>query len=747
MYDKFGYYIDVEIPGGSRKEALRRVEAGEPPSPLAMFRIWQEEDVRPDVRVEEIGENKEVKQERKAGTVKEEPIVVESDEEIERGYWNAARRTMEIMEDLVAKMRRYQDKLTNMCEEVKEWKDKKPLVYLYDMGPRPQGGSWSLPGVTISRPTPRSGMAYRPPSRSGGAPQAVRTRAKGPVSPNEPAKDVPEPSGEKETVDIPQDEDERDERLRREEGKRTELRAKKRDVKADVERVPEGKKRKYVVRVEEDYDVEEMMDRILEGHNHLMNLKDVLTSAPRFRDELKTRLSRKMVASVRLRAIIPKEAEWAETEVRSFLGTCGFWRVFIKGFAAKTEQLRKLVRQGQDWEWGDKQESVIEALKKEFEEGGLRIPGNKNRADGLSRVDWDKSNKGVIEDTPLVDGFLDKEEDVKLHINSWSLAIGNYVTPGRPVWLAPPGHVRRPDIVPKPYIEEDSWGMPELEWMMELALADKYQLREDLVTLETGPQQVEKDERLVGGMYVLANSLLQEEVARIEEERQDREENVIHEGEDDDFEEGLTPFGEAMPRGREGQGQWNPLRRQPDRECRDGPGKRTGHPSFRGGNVELFFVEFEKHANKFRWDGARMLRKVRGGGEWAEAIARYVRESVTWQEFERKMEGIHPSPVGRDGVPIRFDGTNLDEFLWAYDRFADEQNIAPKTKVRGFLQFVRRPIRMFVRNIVERALHWGDCRRLLRSYYTPTRQTEERRSMEKKRKEPEVTERRTFESA
>ncbi|GBG78584.1 hypothetical protein CBR_g27809 [Chara braunii] len=66
MYDKFGYYIDPEIPGGSRKEPLRRVEAGEPSAPPTMFRIWQEEDVCPDVRVEEIGENEEVEQERKA---------------------------------------------------------------------------------------------------------------------------------------------------------------------------------------------------------------------------------------------------------------------------------------------------------------------------------------------------------------------------------------------------------------------------------------------------------------------------------------------------------------------------------------------------------------------------------------------------------------------------------------------------------------------------------------------------------
>ncbi|GBG73384.1 hypothetical protein CBR_g16098 [Chara braunii] len=253
-----------------------------PPAPPAMFRIWQEEEVRPDVRVEEIEENEEVEQERKAGTVKEEPIVIESDDEEERGGWIEARRTMEKMEDLVAKIGRYQDKLTSMCEEVREWKGKRPLVYLYDMGPGAQEGPGNLPSVTTSGPTPRSGMAFRPPSRWGRAPEAVRTRAKGSVSSDEPTKDVPEPSGEKGTVDIPEDKDEEDERLRREEDKRVEQRVKKRGIKAATNMVPEGKKKKYTVRVEEGYDVEKMMDRILEGHNHLMNLKDVLASAPRF---------------------------------------------------------------------------------------------------------------------------------------------------------------------------------------------------------------------------------------------------------------------------------------------------------------------------------------------------------------------------------------------------------------------------------------------------------------------------------
>ncbi|GBG73319.1 hypothetical protein CBR_g13038 [Chara braunii] len=72
---------------------------------------------------------------------------------------------------------------------------------------------------------------------------------------------------------------------------------------------------------------------ILEGHNHLNNLKDVLASTPRFRDELKARLSKKVVSSLRLGAIIPKEAEWAETGTKmdwKFVA-CGCFEVIVKG--------------------------------------------------------------------------------------------------------------------------------------------------------------------------------------------------------------------------------------------------------------------------------------------------------------------------------------------------------------------------------------------------------------------------------
>ncbi|GBG82182.1 hypothetical protein CBR_g34464 [Chara braunii] len=260
------------------------------------------------------------------------------------------------------------------------------------------------------------------------------------------------------------------------------------------------------------------------------------------------------------------------TDVRSFLGTCGFWRAFVKNFAAKTEHLRKLVRQDQEWVWGEEQEEVVARMKEEFREGGLvlgapdydatemrpvivktdagptalgavliqtdiegkerplrfesrtlctternysqfkretlavlhclrifrnyifgrrfilrvdptalayslrnyvssdptvvrwltyiwmfnfeleRIPSSKNRADGLSRINCDKQEGEAVENMPPVDGFLDQEEDVRLHINKWSPRVPSCV--GYPIWQAP----RNVDEMPESHDDEFEEG-------------------------------------------------------------------------------------------------------------------------------------------------------------------------------------------------------------------------------------------------------------------------------------------------
>ncbi|GBG63943.1 hypothetical protein CBR_g39947 [Chara braunii] len=125
------------------------------------------------------------------------------------------------------------------------WKGKLSLMYLIDSGPGAQSGSGNLPGVIVTAPTPRSGMTFRPPSRAGRAALAARTRSKGAPDSSQPTQDNPGPSGEKETVEIPEDEEDEDEKLRKEEDKKAEERAKKRGAKASADKKQEGKKRKY----------------------------------------------------------------------------------------------------------------------------------------------------------------------------------------------------------------------------------------------------------------------------------------------------------------------------------------------------------------------------------------------------------------------------------------------------------------------------------------------------------------------
>ncbi|GBG85270.1 hypothetical protein CBR_g39838 [Chara braunii] len=248
IYDKWGEHIDPRTPGGIRQEALRRAAAG-PTAPPTMFRMWEEKE-EPAVRVEEIvGDSEEVTQQLKARTIREEPIVVESDDE-----------GQEDEGELAIVLGRIEDQLKN--------------------------------------------VGSQEPSQA-------------------PPRKEPEPGRRKEVVEVPEeeeeDDDEEDKRLRQEEDQRAELRAKKRGVREEAEpSLPDSvpKRKKYVVRMEEGFDVERMVDKLLKGHNDLMNLKDILASGPRLRGELKGRLSRRLVPNVHLSTVLPKEVEWTEAGTR-----------------------------------------------------------------------------------------------------------------------------------------------------------------------------------------------------------------------------------------------------------------------------------------------------------------------------------------------------------------------------------------------------------------------------------------------
>ncbi|GBG77232.1 hypothetical protein CBR_g23559 [Chara braunii] len=64
-----------------------------------------------------------------------------------------------------------------------------------------------------------------------------------------------------------------------------------------------------------------------------MTLKEILASSPRLRNELKGRLSRRLVPSVHLSVILPKEMEWADpgTKMDRKCVACGMVDLVVKG--------------------------------------------------------------------------------------------------------------------------------------------------------------------------------------------------------------------------------------------------------------------------------------------------------------------------------------------------------------------------------------------------------------------------------
>ncbi|GBG71954.1 hypothetical protein CBR_g10891 [Chara braunii] len=156
IYDQFGEVIDRRL-GGVRAEAQRRAAAG--PPPLAMFRLWQEKE-EPPFGVEEVGSDEEVTQGLRGGSETEEAIIIESDDEGEEERTESPSVLFKKMKDLLDKMGRYQQKLVDLCKEVKGWRSNIPTVFLYDSGPESDFTKTAMP---------RGGKGTRPPQRPLGA--------------------------------------------------------------------------------------------------------------------------------------------------------------------------------------------------------------------------------------------------------------------------------------------------------------------------------------------------------------------------------------------------------------------------------------------------------------------------------------------------------------------------------------------------------------------------------------------------
>ncbi|GBG88894.1 hypothetical protein CBR_g48506 [Chara braunii] len=146
--------------------------------------------------------------------------------------------------------------------------------------------------------------------------------------------------------------DEEDERLRQEEDRRAEQRAKKRGIQGEAEpSLGDGapKRKKYAVWMEEGFDVERMVDKHLESHNDLMNLRDILASAPRLSGELKGRLSRRHEGTMILALSDPACGNYEIIKCRNTGPRSGRNRLNLGSFTfEESEYARRRLREEQE---------------------------------------------------------------------------------------------------------------------------------------------------------------------------------------------------------------------------------------------------------------------------------------------------------------------------------------------------------------------------------------------------------------
>ncbi|GBG64108.1 hypothetical protein CBR_g40556 [Chara braunii] len=304
-----------------------------------------------------------------------------------------------------------------------------------------------------------------------------------------------------------------------------------------------------------------------------------------------------------------------------------------------------------------------------------RIP-----ADGLSRINWDGSDQESIEDTPPVYGFLDQEEDVRLHINEWSLRVSSFVS--HPIWLAPKGYEQKEELVLKPFQEEDPWGNKDVGWMMKLALADAHSLVEEVRTIEENPTQVEEHDQLMRGMYLLTNTLLQGDFDRKNFFSLMENKDVIPESRDDEFEEG---------------------------EIKE---------AFRAEEYDEIYLEL----------GLLLSCEMRD------------RDA---SDVEARMQRLRPSPLGRDGLPIQLEEGNAEEFISAYEQYMRDQGTGQEEWMQTLPLWTRRAERPLARQIRDGAHDWEDCQaQLRRAFRRPEPERPEprveRRQRSKRPRDPEA---------
>ncbi|GBG87094.1 hypothetical protein CBR_g44550 [Chara braunii] len=611
------------------------------------------------------------------------------------------------------------------------------------------------PGVTTVGSGLRSRMITRPPTPQGILAQTARTRgwAKAGAS-QEPPRKEPEPEKRKEVVEVEDDdeEEEEDERLRQEEDQRAEQRARKREAREEVEPIMRDvppKKRKYTVRLEEGFDVERVIDRLLEGHNDLMTLKEILASAPKLRDGLKGRLSRRLVPSVHLSMILPKEAEWVET------GTKMDWKCVAcdtVDLVVKSSKCSAMVDTGAKTNIIREADAIRFGLEIDRSDCGILHGANckavfcgtaSNVLIEVGRV----KVRACFFVMPNVDhrillgrSFLCRTGTLMFNKHGGTLilimcdpACGNYeVSTCRNTG---PRSVRnRPN--PRSFTIEESEGErrrlfaePEEEERIEafpLSLSDVNKAMDIMATHEMADQDAIQAVREQVLECPQAGEL--DLVYRLPEGRRNP----------------ASDFTKAvMPRGGRGT---RPPRRPSGASGgyeRHGSHHRESTPVHDDGDIELFLDEFWGNADHMGWTMTQAIERLRGAGRFAELIAQIHREARTRPEVEARMQELRPSPVGPNGRPIRLEIGNAEEFIPAYEQFMHGHGILRDEWARTLPLWTGKAERPLARQIRDMARDWESGRVHLREAFRrlePAQPRVERCQRTKRQRDPEPRE-------
>ncbi|GBG65066.1 hypothetical protein CBR_g49138 [Chara braunii] len=262
--------------GGTREDALQVAELG--PNAPTMFRIWQEKE-NPVVHVENITELEEKMSTMEVRENKENIPLVEEEAEEEDVSINV-REMFDRMEDSVDKMQRLHLRLRGICEKVGREGIGYPKVFTMGHEGPGEGPKEPNPRMLKANMAAKTSMGQR--NVRGSIPYATR-RPGGGNPPKEQAQ-TSQPTEEEPPITVEGDEEE-DDKIREEEDKHAEVMTKprKEGVKERKSKKEETmtKKRKYKTSIEEGVDLEGLVNKLFEGHNELLNLREILASTRR----------------------------------------------------------------------------------------------------------------------------------------------------------------------------------------------------------------------------------------------------------------------------------------------------------------------------------------------------------------------------------------------------------------------------------------------------------------------------------